>query len=367
MSTRHFSVLLALTVVAALAVALLVPQDIGDGNGTEAGLLLPGVGERINTVTEVTIQAGDAVDVTLRRTGDRWEIAELQGYPADFARLRQLLADLARATILEPKTDNPAYYERLGVQDPSDQAPGAVRVAFDLAGERQAVIVGKAASGRDGQYVRLGGQGRSLLIDRELEVPVEPVEWAEREIVDVAAGDVAEVEIIHPDGNWVLASKPSAADTDFVLENLPEGREAASSWSVNSLGGALAALRMESVQAAAGEPPADAVRFRFLTFDGVEYTGQAWQNGDGHWISLGATVPVAGGIESIADESSVAESDAGDEVVPAGEEALLTEAETFNQRVSGWWFSIPEYKHGNLTKRLDGLLKPLEEDAVDGG
>jgi hypothetical protein len=353
-SKRHFSVLLVLVVIAVLAVALLVPQDMGEENGPGRGLLLPGVGERINAVSRVTIQAGSDVDVTLQRAGEQWQIAELQGYPADFERLRELLAALAQASILEPKTDNPAYYERLGVQDPSDETPGAVRVAFDLENERLAVIVGKAASGRDGQYVRLDGEARSLLIDRELDVPFETIDWAGREIVDVASADVSEVEIIHPDGSWILASRQTAADTDFVLENLPEGREAVSSWSVNSLGGALAALRMDSVTAAAEEPPEDAVRFRFLTFAGLEYTGEAWQNEAGHWVHLRAAVPA----------STDGESGAGEAAPNAGAQAALAEAERVNRRLSAWWFAIPEYKHTNLTKRLDQLLKPQEESGA---
>jgi len=355
-SRRHFSILLAVTVVAALAVALLIPQDAGKENGEEAGLLLPGVEERINSVTEVSIQGGAGVDVTLRRAADHWAIVELAGYPADFDRLRQLLADLAQASVLEPKTDNPAYYERLGVQDPSEDAPGAVKVALGLGEQRPAVIVGKTASGRDGQYVRREGEARSLLIDRELEVPTEPVEWAVREVANVVSGDVAEVEIIHPDGSWILASKPSAAATDFVLENLPDGREVISSWTVNSLGGALASLRMDSVAPASGEAPEEAVRFRLLTFPGIEYTGRAWQDEAGHWIRIGSAIPAAD-----------AGHEAGEPVSGgAGEAAtddadLLAESEAFNRRVSGWSFLIPEYKYANLTKRLDQLLKPTEQ------
>jgi hypothetical protein len=358
MSKRHFSILLALVIAAALAVALFVPQEVGHENGAEPGLLLPDVGERINQVDEIRVSDGDTGVVTLRRADERWGIAELQAYPADWGKVRQLLAGLAQASIVELKTENPEYYDRLGVQDPSADQPGGLRVEF-ASGERQwAVIVGNEAGGRDGQYVRLADQPRSLLIDRVLEVTAEPVESAERSITDIASAEVAEVEIIHPDGSWVLARKASPAATDFTLESLPEGREIVSSWTVNSLGGALSSLELDAVELAADQAPEETVRFRLLTFAGMEYMAQAWEADDAHWITIRASVPVeaSGEGEGGGPESPEANGAAGN----------IAAAERFNARVEGWVYRIPEYKYANLSKRLDQLLQPLEDDQPAG-
>jgi hypothetical protein len=150
MSKRHFSILLALVIAAALAVALLVPQEMGHENGAEPGLLLPDVGERINRVDRIRILDGGSGAVTLSRADDRWGIEEMQAYPADWGKVRQLLAGLAQASIVELKTDNPDYYDRLGVQDPVAGQPGGLRVEFAAGDDQWAVIVGNEAGGRDG-------------------------------------------------------------------------------------------------------------------------------------------------------------------------------------------------------------------------
>ena len=68
-----------------------------------------------------------------------------------------------------------------------------------------------------------------------------------------APAEVAEVEIVHPDGERLRVSKVSADDADYALDGgVPEGRELASSWSVNALGGLLAGVVMDGVRDADG-------------------------------------------------------------------------------------------------------------------
>ena len=145
MSKRHFSILLVLVSIAVLAVALLLPQQTGrETVELEQGLLLPELGDRVNEATEVMVRRG-TTRVTLRREEQGWVIAELDAYPADWGKLRSLLADVAQAKIVEAKTDNPAYYQRLGVEDPaSDGATGAL-LRVRLADGEVSLVVGKGS------------------------------------------------------------------------------------------------------------------------------------------------------------------------------------------------------------------------------
>jgi hypothetical protein len=348
MSRKHFSILLALAVVATLAVLMLVPGKTGREPETGDVRLLPGAADWINEVSRVTVRHGED-QVTLERTGEAWRVQELQGYPADWPRVRDVLASLAEARIVERKTDNPAYYDRLGVEDPNSEDAGGALLYLEHGAESAALIVGHAASSGSGQYVRWSGEAGSLLVDQEFDLPRDAVGWARREIIDIPSADVAEVEIIHPDGDWILATKDDPADSDFTLGSLPEGREISSSWSVNSLGGALSALRMEDVQPAGPIDEESAVRFRLLTFDGTEYTVNAFADEAGRWIQARATTVSAGTDE---DGSS------------SDERNRSTAADQFNQRASGWAFRIPDYKYDSLTKRSEALLQPLEDEAV---
>jgi hypothetical protein len=356
MSKRHFSALLVITVLVAVAVALLVPGQTGRDDQLAAGVLLPEVGQRINAVDRVrVIGAGAEVAVTLQRDAERWRIAELDGYPADWEELRGLLRDAAEAEIVEYKTGNPDYYDRLGVEDVAAPEAAGIMLELWIAGEPVALIVGNDASGREGQYARLADADRAVLIDRALDIPDEPVDWAEREFLDVGSYLISEVEVIHPDGDWVLARKAAATDTDFELQNVPDGREALSSWAVNSLANVLSGLRMDSVRPDGGETHDSAVRIRLMTFAGVEYTGETWQDGETRWLRLQAAVPGGPFLPE------------GDEEARARAEENAATAAAANGRLAGWLFAISESKFVAMTKRFDDLLKPLEdaEEAAD--
>ena len=61
-------------------------------------------------------------------------------------------------------------------------------------------IIGDTAQGRDGQYARIASAAQSALLDMVLEVPGDATGWADKTVADIPSADVAEVEIIHPDG-----------------------------------------------------------------------------------------------------------------------------------------------------------------------
>ncbi|NIM68884.1 MAG: DUF4340 domain-containing protein [Xanthomonadales bacterium] len=358
MSRRHFSALAALAIVAALAVTLLTPERMGREDAPRREWLLGDLESRINDTREVVVRvAGDEVVATLERGPERWTVSELHDYPADWPLLRGLLADLAQARVLELKTENPEYYPRLGVGEVSDPDAAGVLLELALGDQRVGVIVGKEAANRDGQYVRVQGEARSVLIDRPLDVPAAAVGWTDRDIVDVPSAGVAEAEIIHPDGDWVLVRKLSADDTDFTLENMPEGRELQSAWAANSLGGMLAGLRLEDVRPEQELDWSEAVKVRVLQFSGVEVIADAITQDEGHWLRLRAALPEAAA-QPATGEAVEADATAGG-VTP-------DRAAAINARVAGWAYRIPEYKYTAMTKRLADLLKTEEAGNMAG-
>ena len=52
-----------------------------------------------------------------------------------------------------------------------------------------------------------------------------------------------------------------------------------------------------------------------------------------------------------------------DHLVKTDPQAVQEEAQTLNERLSPWVFQISQYKYSNMTKRLDDLLKPVEDAA----
>lgn len=411
MSRKHFSLLLVLTLAVALLV-LLMPGRTGKESEFEPSRLLPALQEQVNDLDWLQFNgAGGATVATLQRSGDAWRVAEASNYPADWERLRTLLADLARAEIVEAKTANPDYYDRLGVEDIEQSDAGGMQIAFPEGSGLPAVIVGNRAQGRDGQYVRLQGVAESALIDRELDLPGTAEDWLDKDIVDIPDSEVVEVEIVHPDGERIVAKKASADDPDYALQDIPEGREVRSAWTVNSLAGSLAALQLDAVAADEGLDWSDATRFAVVTADGlrvdVELVSRASGSDAGaeageseeaamdvepeHWIRLQAGLyqtavdsaveapepatdgeaPAATG-EGQADTDPAAEASAdaeSGEAAPAADqpeaESPADDAETraraINQRVGGWAYRIPQYKFDAMNKRMEDLLQAPDD------
>jgi hypothetical protein len=351
MSKKHFSWLLIITLAAA-ALVFLVPQKTGRESELAEGQLLPGLGAVVNELDFLRLSgAGNEVIATLRREDGKWRVEEARSYAADWDRLKTLLSDLSQAEVVEQKTSNTDYYARLGVEDVSSPEAAGVLIEFSGPSGIPSLIVGNPATGRAGQYVRLADESGSVLIDRSLDLPTDRSQWLDRDIIDIARDEVVEVSIARPDAATVRAIKKSADDENFELQDVPDGREPSSSWAVNSLAGGLSSLRLDDVASDTGIDWSSAIEYTLLTADGMRVNAWLVPGEDGPWIRLGASVYQA--IEHQAD-------------APEGEETEFAEVLTgrvneINERVSGWAYKIPQYSFDTMTKRLEDLLKPLEE------
>jgi len=375
---RNFLYLAVVTAVALVLVFIGAPTDKSSEKSAVDGLLLPEIAAQINQVDHVEIvTAGDTTAATLLKKDDAWQVEQMGGYRADWPKLQMLLAALARAKVVEPKTDKPEYYARLGVEDISDANAGGVLVRLGVGDRLTGVLIGHAAEGRKGQYVRLQDSTQSALVDQVFEVPKETLAWADSQIIDINASEVAEVEIIHPKSARVLVTKVSADETDFDLEGLPEGREIKSSWAVNSLGSVFSLLNMQSVRPADSVDWNNAVKLRVLTFSGVEILADLVQSGDEYLLRLHAThpaaavVPKAGAAPEAGQEPPVAGADeekpaAGSpdaksaaDIAKQAAEDVAKRVEEINDKVEGWAYGISKGKYDNMVKKPEDLLKPL--------
>lgn len=379
---RNFIYLAVITAVALVLVFIGTPTDKSSEKSSVDELLLPAIAAEINQVDHVDIvTAGETPVATLVRKDDAWQVEQMGGYRADWPKLQKLLAALARARVVEPKTDKPEYYARLGVEDISSPDAGGVLVRLGIGDQLTGILIGHAAEGRRGQYVRLQDSRASALVDQEFDVPGETLAWADSQIIDINSSQVAEVEIIQPTSERVLVTKVSADQTDFTLDGLPEGREVKSSWAVNSLGSVLSLLNMQSVRSADSVDWSNAVKLRLLTFSGVEILADLTQAGDEYLIRLHATHPAASVVKkeeaalAAAQEAvqelqnpgadkqaqvagSTEEMSAVDAAKQAAED-VAKQVEEINGKVDGWAYVITKAKYDNMVRKPEDLLKPL--------
>jgi hypothetical protein len=389
MSKQHFSWLLVATLVVGTLIFLL-PGKTSKESEFKVRSLLPDLAVQVNGINRVTVKAaGDTTVATLKRLDDAWVVEEFHDYPADWPKLRELLAALAKARIIEPKTSNAEYFPRLGVSDIANEDSQAILLQLQADGSDRAVLVGNAAEGREGQYVRLLEGEQALLIDQQLAVPAEAKDWLQADIINVSDAEVVEFSVLHADGSGIKGSKTSADDEDFTLQDIPAGREVLSAWSVNSMANALSNLQLDAVAPADTVDFSTASQFRLLTADGLQVLAELVELDEQSWLRISASSYTDESVETdspdpeaeteaevtseadapIADAAADAAADVAADATDSDPPDQADEPEAdakqraaeINQRVSGWAYAIPSFKADAMNKQLEELLKPLPQ------
>jgi len=331
MSKRHFSILLLVSLAVAVAV-FLVPSRTSRDAAVEPSIYIPELASVVNDIEEIRISMnGGSEVVTLERSEGGWSVREYSGYAADWSVLRPLLADLSQAEVLEIKTSNPEYYDRLGVEDPASEGSQSTLIEFPGNESVPPVIVGNQAQGREGQYLRRQDEARSVLVDKAIAVPLEAKGWLEREIVDIPDAEVVAVRVGHSDGETIEVGRASTEVTDFALTGIPEDRKTRSAYSINQLASALSSLTLDGVAPVDDVSWDGAIELTVITEPGLQVDARLAEDEEHRWIRLEAS----------------------------GGEA----AEAINQRVTGWAYQIPLYKFDAVNKRMEDLLAEVEEES----
>ncbi len=252
--------------------------------------LLPGLADRINAIDALEVVAPDGSTVaTLHRERERWRMREKHDYEADFARIHDLLRDLARARRLEARTDKPQWYGRLGVAAPGEGEGSGVALRFPDS-DLPTLIIGHRDPAGIGRYVRLENEARAWLTGQNLELPVERMQWLERAIMDIPAADIREVSIRRPGGESVELRPGDEEGSVWVMLDPPADRKVEPAWKLRQTANALARLNMADVRE--HDPaliPEGAVASVFTTRDGLVFTATTFSDDAGDWVHFGAS------------------------------------------------------------------------------
>jgi hypothetical protein len=302
-------------------------------HATLAGdLVLPGLVQSVNTVTEVDLRRGDSTHTSLKRASVGWVVGE-RDWAAEPGKVRKLLLDLGALNVVEEKTRLPANYPQLGVEDVSTPKATGTQIDVVTPARKFALIVGKTSSGKSG-FVRVAGAAPTLLAAPLLTPDADPKSWLERSLVDVPQTRIRQVDEKPATGPSFSATRDKKEQPDFTVAPLPKGRLLTSAGAADSIASALSGLTLEDVQKTAASADAKAARAVFRTFDGLELEVTGRKDGSRSLITLAA-------------RATAKDADA--------------EAHALNTRLAGWEFEIPEYKYGAIFRTLDDLLQPKPE------
>jgi len=325
--------------------------------------LMPGLAARANDVARITVTTAKE-SYSLALADGRWGVVEKSGYPAIFDEVKKAVVGIADLEGIERKTTKPDLYGRIGVGDPAGGDAEARLITLKDAGgaEIASVILGKVAipavNNQVGSlYVRLPSDPQSWLAESRLRLPVQPLDWIDRAMIEVRREEVFTTTITHADGEVLVVRKERPYEDQYSVVDLPADAKVAPDANLSGVHSALEYVKFDDVAPAAsidlGKEPIATTAFR--SFKGLVVTATTGRVGGKLWVKLAAdaTSPQDPDLPIKTEEERAAILAAGPQ--PPTDQAKA-DAAALNARLAPWAFQLPEHKIDFLAKRKKAVL-----------
>ena len=325
--------------------------------------LFPQLAQKVNEVAKLQVVSPEGSFTIAKGESGDWSMEEKSGYPVTYETVKQAVIGLANLRPLEAKTARPENHGKIKLVDPRDKGEGdqkgvLIQLIDGVGDKLAALIVGKTRSiqteERDGwYYVRKPGEAQTWLAAARLDVWEKPTSWLDSETVRIERPRIRAAANRRPDGEMVKISRPSPEQTDFKVDNLPEGQEMIHDTVANSFGSALGYLSFEDVAKAEAIDFSDATVATFRTFDGLVLTVEVVARDDRHWAHFSAAFdPSEVRLDAVAQK---------DRKKLKTEKEVRAEAERINKRFGPWAYDLPQYKAVDLTVPMSRLAAPKKK------
>lgn len=288
-----------------------------------------------------------AETVTLERQGDRFTVAEKEGYPASNSSVNRFLRDVLEIGLEREVGRGEGLAEELAIEPPGEDT---VEVALSNAAGQEMVRfrVGKQFEDGPGNYVQRLDDAESpiYLTSRAVYVTSDVGTFLDKEIADHARSEVRRVE-----GNDFVLEKPEEAE-DLELVDLAAGQSAKRS-ELNRLQTALSGLRFDEVFLA-NDPEVQGLEFeqalRIELDDGSGYVLSHAGRDDRHFLRIRGFSPV--------EQVAITRDESEEELKEKAD--LLTRADEideFNELHGSWVYEISEWTAEKLQLRRADLIE----------
>jgi Domain of unknown function (DUF4340) len=321
--------------------------------------LFPGLLDRVNEVARVEVATAHGSFTIKKGEGDNWGMVEKDGYPVRYDTVKQAVVGVAGMQPLEAKTAKPELYAKIKVLDPRTdtgaESDKGVLLRFLTADDQEiaAVIVGKTRSlqtaTREGWfYVRKPDEARSWLVATRLDAADKAKNWLDIDVPRLERDRLHAVDSRRPDGDPVMVSRPNPDETNFMVDNMPEGKEMIHDTAANSFASALGYISFDDVARAEKIDFSKAVTADYRTFDGLVLTVDVTSVGSKWWARFHAAFDADGVRLDGLSEAAKKKLKSVDEV--------KAEAEAINKRFGLWAYNIPKFKADDFTTTMSKLV-----------
>lgn len=289
-------------------------------------------------------EAGKSIELTKDAAG-AWRIQTYFNLPASFPKIAEFLADYADTKIERVVSTNPERIARLGFGD------GRVEL-FDTAGTTIWSLTVGRSSESGGHFLRFGDEAKAYYAPLRTYLDTEPINWAEQQLIQHTADDIAAVELSFPKENLTIKASRPGKDDPFVAVDAPGGRKLRFD-AIPTLVTSFASLRFSNTSAV-DNPEARALRadnlrtLKLTTFGGQTYT-----------IEMSARIPPPPTPPTATDGTPPPPVDPRDSIPTAAFVWIASSLESapVNGLMKQRTFHMNEYLYASLPAKSDDLFE----------
>lgn len=299
----------------------------------EAGALVtPGFKDRAKDVALLMVTTSEE-SYHIARDNNVWVMPEKGRYPVRPELIDRLTRALGAMRLDAAMTKDARKLDRIGLGDPAAGGTGALVEAGDGRGETFAkLIVGR----RDGKsYVRRPNEPQGWSIADADPPPLHrAARWLDLDIVHVAPGDIAEVEVRPAAGPAYRLRPADETGARFALAAPFDGLKLAASFAPTPPALALARWSASDVAPAAALAalsPQPLGEHATLLKSGLAIRARLWRTRLGDWLTLEAKTP------------------------PGSPSGAAAEAQRINARAAPWAFGVSAADISTLTTPLSAI------------
>jgi hypothetical protein len=211
----------------------------------------------INDVSKIRVQTGKE-NLTLQVSGDGWQVSDRYGYPADFAKIRDLLRSIWELKYVREMQIGPSQFGRLQLLPPGQGEQSGTEI--DLLGTSDkkiaTLLLGKKPS--SGEDTGAPGSGRFALnpdqkdkvylIDETFPTldPLNPNVWLKKEFIDTQKLRAATRGDLGNAPGWKVSRKDDRADWELLDAGPNESLEKENAGPLSSLSLSVQDVRPET-------------------------------------------------------------------------------------------------------------------------
>lgn len=317
--------------------------------------LLPDLAAQSALLSRIDMTSAGSTVTLLRDGAGGWHLGDLAGFPAEKAKVAQLVGELADLRLVETRTDNAQRLARLGLTPPGEAGSAATEIKLTTAqgavqgdvvlGKRPSAAPGSADSGSapaglpGGLYVRYAPETQAYLAAGSVTLRPAAEDWYDAGLVDVAEGDVLRVDYAPPGAKPFALLRPDPTQMDFDVEGIPADRQTV---------GAVARSSATLLNALTMTVPV-----RADTLDWSKPFRTAVTIKGGHKLTVESVRPRD--TEPAWFRFTVALGPAGE---PGKPDPTRSALEALAKKADGWAFHLPDYRAAPLRRNWDDVTEP---------